>query len=632
MAYVYIGDQKVTLDTSKVIGKGGEADIYNIGNQRALKLFKPSSHPDYEGQPHEQQGAQRRLEIHQTKLRQFPANLPPGIIKPLDLAYYPKNFIAGYTMQLIQGAELLARYCEPDFRRSVSNDDVRDIFLDLHQNLFQAHKVEFVLGDFNDLNILVKDKHIYVIDADSAQFGGYFCSTFTTKFIDPLNIRATTDKEKQENLNIGSIIMCKPHNKLSDWYAFAVLLMQSLLYVDPYGGVYKPQNKAKAVIHNERPLHHITVFNPEVKYPKPAIHFRVLPDDLLEFFQKTFEKDYRVEFPKNLLENLNWTNCSNCGTLHARSVCPNCKFAAPAAVKEVIIIRGQVKSTTIFQLSGGHILYAAFQAGKLNWIYHQNNQFKREDDSVVIGGSIDPAMRFRIQNEKTLIGKGNQVIVLNKNKSTEKILVDTYGTLPMFDANEKHLYWSSQGGLMKSGDIAPDYIGDVLADQTLFWVGQNFGFGFYRAGEIQIAFVFNANSRGINDSLKIPRISGQLIDSTCVFAKDKCWFFTSVKNSGRTINTCSVIKSDGSIEATIHTDAGDGSWLSQIRGKCAAGNFLLSATDDGLNRLEVVNGKIEITREFPDTEPFVNINSNLFVGIGGIYVVDDKSIKFLEIK
>lgn len=632
MAYVYINGQKIILSASQTIGKGGEADIYDIGNAQALKLFKPPTHPDFVGQPIEQIGAQQRLDIHQTKLIDFPSNLPSNIVKPIDLAYFPQNRIAGYTMQLIKGAELISRYSEPQFRRTVPNEEVRDVFLDLYQTLNLTHQSKVIFGDFNDLNVFVKDKKAYVLDADSFQFGKYFCTTFTNKFIDPLNIRPTTAKERQDNQNMGSFIMCKPHNEASDWYAFAVILFQSLLLVDPYGGIYKPQDKTKAINHGDRPLHRITVFNSEVKYPKPAIHFNVLPDDLLDFFQKTFEEDYRGPFPKNLLECLNWTICPSCGTVHARATCPSCKFAAPAAVKEVVTIRGQVTATTIFQIKKGHILYATFQNGKLNWLYHENDQFKREDNSVVIQGPFNIGMRFRINDQKTIIGKGNQIVVFDRDKIVEKLLVDAFGSLPMFDANEKHIYWLNQGDLKRSGDIAPSFVGNTLADKTLFWVGSRFGFGFYQAGEIQVAFVFDAFNRGINDSVKIPRITGQLIDSTCVFTKDKCWFFTSVKNGSRVINTCSVVKYDGSIEATTQTEADDGSWLSKIRGKSASGNFMLSATDDGLVRLEVKNGQIEITREFPDTEPFVDINSNLFMGPNGVYVVDDKTIKLLQIK
>ncbi len=61
------------------------------------------------------------------------------------------------------------------------------------------------------------------------------------------------------------------------------MLMQSLLFVGPYGGVYRPTDKKKTVLHDARPLKRITVFDPEVRYPKPARPYNMLPDDLLGY-------------------------------------------------------------------------------------------------------------------------------------------------------------------------------------------------------------------------------------------------------------------------------------------------------------------------------------------------------------
>jgi len=48
-------------------------------------------------------------------------------------------------------------------------------------------------------------------------------------------------------------------------------------------------------------------------------------------------------------------------------------------------------------------------------------------------------------------------------------------------------------------------------------------------------------------------------------------------------------------------------------------------------RLEEDNGKISVTRVFPDTEPFVSSDSQLFAGKEGIYVVGQHEIQLLKI-
>jgi len=622
MPEIYVRGKRIRLSPSMAIGKGGEADIYDIGGGKALKVFKPPTHSDLENDALGQQAARIRLDEHQRKLPAFPRNLPPRVIAPQNIATNRSGKrIVGYTMKYLRDAEVLLRYADRGFRQAgIPNEDIIRIFLEMHATVAATHRAGVVIGDFNDLNVMVLGTEAHLIDADSFQFNPFVCRTFTARFVDPL-ICDPRGKRLE---------MTSPHNADSDWYSFAIMLMQCLLFVGPYGGVYRPKEKRKRIPHDHRPLKRITVFNPEVRYPRPAVPYGVLPDDLLQQFHLTFEHDRRGEFPRNLIESLRWTTCAVCNTEHARAKCPTCETIAPAAIKQVVRIRGKVTSTRIFR-THGIILFADIQRGKLRFLYHKNGQFKREDESTVLHGALDPHMRYRLRGDATLMGKRGQLIVLQPETAPERISVDTYGNLPIFDANGRHTYWTTAGQLFRDGQFGQEYIGDVLERQTLFWVGPEFGFGFYRAGNIQVAFVFNAERRGINDSVKLPPFTGQLIDSACLFTSSRCWFFVSTREGGQNINRCFVVKADGSVEAVAETQADDGSWLGTLRGKCAAGNFLLAATDDGIIRVEPSSGQIVKTREFPDTEPFVHAGCHLFVGKNGLYVVDRQEIRLLKI-
>ena len=541
---VYVAGKKILLDPKKSIGKGGEADIYDIDG-KALKVFKQPNHPDFASSPEERKIAEERLREHNEKLRLFPKNLPSRVIVPEELATNSGGRqILGYTMHLIKGAEVLLRYTDRNFRKNAATSEkMLRILKDLRLTVSGIHNARVVIGDFNDLNILVLGEEAYVIDADSFQFGRFFARMFTAKFVDPL----LCDPKS------SALILTRPHNYNSDWYAYNVMLMESLLFVHPYGGVYRPKDPSKRVSHETRPLHRITVFNPEVRYPKPATPYIVLPDDLLQHFYKIFEKDTRGEFPEKLIEQIRWTKCTVCGTEHARSLCPNCAHIAPAAVKETITVRGQVTATKIISLPSSLI--------------------------------EKPPVRF----------------------------------------------WTDGGRLMKDGAFAPEYVGDILEGQTRFWAGVDFGFGFYRAGNLTVGFVFNVSGGAINDNVKLPYFSGQLIDSTAIFAKDRCWFFVSAQEKGKTINRAIVINKKGVVEAVTETTAGDDSWLSNIYGKCASGNMLFSATNDGIVRVEIENGHISKTKEFPDTEPFVDESTQLFIGKEGLYAVRGKEVTLLKI-
>jgi hypothetical protein len=207
--------------------------------------------------------------------------------------------------------------------------------------------------------------------------------------------------------------------------------------------------------------------------------------------------------------------------------------------------------------------------------------------------------------------------------------VDAIGLLPCFDVNEPHCYWIDGGRLLRDGSLGPEFVGDVLAGQTRFWVGPAFGVGFYRAGEVSVAFVFDARRRGLNDAVKLPPLRGQLVDAAAYLARDRGWLLTATEDAGRTVHRCVVLRPDGTVEATTEADPGDGSWLGTLGGKCAAGGFLFAATDAGVVRVALDGGRF-VTSEFPDTEPFVDAGCRLLAGADGLYVVDRQEVRQLR--
>ncbi len=618
----YRNGERVPLDPSKLRGKGGEAYIYETSPSRVGKIFKERNDPDFDMFPDQQKEAEKRIIMHQTKLREFPfAMLPSSVVVPLDLLTdLSGRKILGYEMEYLKGYETLMQYLDRDFREvgGIGNNVMMQIFADLHPTVKQTHEAGVVISDFNSLNVLIKQAKAKLCDADSMGNSKYLSPMFTAAYVDPKHC-----DPKQKSLK-----MIKPHDDLSDWYAYVVMLMEALLYVRPWGGVYKPKDRKNLVTLDARPLRGISIFNPEVVYPKPATPMHILPDDLLDFFFKTFEKGERGEFPTKLLQ-IRFGKCLNCGYEHARSICPNC--SAGVAAQKVTQIRGNVRVDFAFQ-TGGLIVYATVQKGELKYLYNENGRFLREDGAVSLEGGLDVGMRYRIQANKTIVAKNGLMVVLENGKAAEKIAVDSFGNLPTIDANSKHYYWSSGGFLYRDESLGPEIIGSVLEGQTLFWVGEKFGFGFYRADNLTRAFVFDANRSGINDSVKIVPVKGQLIDSTCVFAGTHAWFMTTEKSGSKIINRVQVINSLGEIEATEECENGDGSWLGKIRGKLPIGDFILNATNDGIVRAEIVNGRIVQTKEFPDTEPYVDENSFLLPSSKGIYVIRKKEVLSLTIR
>jgi DNA-binding helix-hairpin-helix protein with protein kinase domain len=219
---VYVDGRKVALDPRRAIGKGGEADVYDVGGGEALKVWKSPQHPDYRGLPAEQDAARRRIEQHQRKLDELPRLLPPRVIAPRRLARDKAGRIAGYTMRLVAPSAPLMRLSDRAGRDAAGGADVATAVLrDMHATVAAVHRAGVVIGDFNDLNVLIAaGAAAHFIDVDSWQFGGYPCLTFTDRFRDPrLPDGATPDRG-------------------SDWFAYAAMVLQSLLFVGPWGGVH----------------------------------------------------------------------------------------------------------------------------------------------------------------------------------------------------------------------------------------------------------------------------------------------------------------------------------------------------------------------------------------------------------
>lgn len=620
---VFLGGKRIRLNPKQAFGKGGEADVFDIGKAQALKLFKSDQHPDYQGMPQEQQAARVRLKEHQRKLPQFPKYLPDRVIQPQALVTDKSGkTVLGYTMPLLRDAEVLLKYSERNFRQAgIAQQTVIEIFRDLHTTVSKLHFCQVVIGDFNDLNVLVKDKEAHLIDADSFQFGPFITPVFTARFVDPL----------QCNPQQNQPILTAPHTPDSDWYAFTIMLMQSLLFVHPYGGVYQPSDPTQRIPHEARPLHRITVFNPAVKYPKPALPYKLLPDDLLHYFHQVFEQDLRGEFPRSQLDSLLWKTCPTCGVEHARVTCPTCLQAPASAPKSVTVVRGQVIATRCFRTEGV-ILAAALNGNQLHWLYWERGAFKREDGTTILQGDLDPQLQFGLQGRRTLLGKQGQVVRLSPDGAVEALTVDTYGQQSMFGVNAQGRYWLQNGQLLRDGKLGPDYIGDVLPERTQFWIGPTFGFGFYRAAELSVAFVFDAVRLGLNDQVQLPRWQGQVIEATCAFSDRYCWFSTALQQQQARIHRCVVLDRSGDVVAQAEATPGDGNlWLGTLSGKCAVQSFLLVATDEGVVRMEVQQGQVVQGKEFPDTEPFVNANSRLFAAQSGLYVVNQSDIQLLKI-
>lgn len=628
---VRLAGVRVKLDPGKLVGRGGEAEVYGLAGGRVLKVFKGPDHVDFAGLPGEAAGAARRLDQHQTKLPAFPAGLPEAVVAPLELAHEgTTGRIVGYAMKRIQGAEPLRRLADPAFRAAgFPSAQVVEVFEALRRAVEGLHARGVVIGDFNDLNVLVAGARPWIIDADSFQYGGWPCTVFTDRFVDPRLCDPAA----------GSPVQVAPYAAPADWYAWHALLMQSLLLVGPWGGVHRPKDPARRLAPGARPLKRVWALDPEVVYPKAARAPSTLPDELLHHLEEVFVRDLRVGPGPRLLAGLAFSPCPRCGLEHARPLCPACRPAHAPAPAPLLTIRGSVERRRLATFEGARVALEAGPDG-IRWVEYRGDRYLREDGGPVLVGPADPALGFVIEGTATWVVRDGEAVRIEAGRPGERLAQDGSGPEPALVLAGGRRFWLDGGRLLAASDragwgagapAAPLDWGRALPGRTRIFGGPAFGLGFYRAGGLTVGFYFDPRRKGLDDRLEVPRLAGEVIEARAALSELRAWLFLALKHGGRTVHRALAWDPAGRLVGSAEAEPGDGGWLGTLPEAAAAGEALLVATDAGVVRVEAAAGALVPLRTFPDTEPFVDAAARLAVAPRGLLVAARSHLDVLRL-
>lgn len=628
-----LGARRVRLDDRQLLGVGGEARVYGLpGEDLALKIYHPI---DVRLTRSEKRLAELQRTQRFDKLAHFPRNLPPAVIAPLELVTEARTREpVGYAMRRIDGAHELLRLGQRHFREGViSNQQVTALFRALYLTVAALHGGGVVIGDFNDGNALfvapsataspaapgatTAGGPVWLIDADSMHFDRFPCVVAHERFLDP----------RLYGRDLGG---AGGFGADSDWYAFATLLFASLLYVHPYGGVHPKHGTLL-----RRAEARVSVLDGAVLRPKVAADPRVLDDGLRDYFAAVFDGDRRGVFPPTLLE-LRWSRCNRCGVEHARPQCPLCQTVVPNAGlgaatlpwvapddSRRVIDHGACRATTIFRTSGR--ILGATLAGKLRWVYEEREVVRREDGQRVFEQALTPGLRFAISGASTWIGLGNRLVRIEGETPRERTQTALGPDgLPAFAVNSAGCYRIEDDWLVDHA--AATRVGPVLPGQTWLRVGERLGCGFYRAGLLTIAFVFDTTRPGLLP-VSLPPIEGHLVDAACAFDEKHVLLGLASELGGRRKHALYLLDAHGRLLGQRSGAPEDAPFLASVRGKTLAGGLVLSASDEGLLSLSVDSGQLVAGRLFADTRPFVGAETELFAGSGGsVYAVTPHEI------
>lgn len=587
---VTIGGTRVRLGDADLIGVGGEARVYRVGG-RAAKIFH---RPDPGAPPAERARAERLLALKRDKLARFPRGLPAEVLAPEERITDARGQVIGYTMPLVERAEDLGRLGQRRWREGVvSAAEVVALFRGLWLTLDALHRKGVVVGDLNDGNVLFRlPAPCVVIDVDSMQFGGLPCAVGHERFLDP-------------GLYGADLLAGPAFSPDTDWYAFATLLFASLLYVHPYGGVHPAHptllRRAEA---------RWSVLRPDVVYPKAALPYRILPDPLLEHFEKVYDGGLRGGFPALLLERLRFARCA-CGLEHARDRCPAC---AIAVAREAVVHHGRCRALRVFA-TRGRILRAVLQGG-LRYLYEEDGVVRREEQARVLCAPVRPGMRFAIAGPSTWVGLGPDLCRVQAEQVVER------ATAAAFDASSATC-WRVEHGWLIDG-ARGTRVGQVLPGLTWLACGERLGFGYYRAGEVTVFFLWQAGAAGLRE-VRLPPLEGRVVAADAVFDERHVAFSVTTEKEGRRHAALTLLDERGAVLGRLEGPPESSPLLRG--GKALAGGRLLVATDDGLCAARVEGGRVVPGVLFADTAPFVGEETDLLPGpAGSVYVVTTRSI------
>lgn len=259
---VYANKNSINLSQNDFVASGGQASVYKKGNV-AYKIYTDQSNS-----------------IPIGKIRELSVLDRQEIVAPQEIITNSKQEYIGYTMPFVNKGVPICKLFVRSYLKQLnfSNQELTDIILNSKKTLDFIHSKDILVVDLNEMNLLLDtDKQkIFFIDTDSYQTKGY-PATFLME-----NIRDWT---------VGT-----NWNENSDWFSWGVLTYQIFTGIHPYGGNHKSYSTLK-----DRMKQFVSVYNPEVKFPKVFKDKSLIPQVFDDWYKAIFEDGKRCQPPSSAI-------------------------------------------------------------------------------------------------------------------------------------------------------------------------------------------------------------------------------------------------------------------------------------------------------------------------------------------
>jgi hypothetical protein len=602
---VNIDGHGVTLDDGALVGEGGEARVFALGDD-VVKIF-------FDGAP------DTLVALREKKLRAFPAGLPANVLAPLSLATNDAGDVVGYRMHRVRGAVDLGLLARPGARAARDRNGVLALFRALLSTVDALHARGVVVGDLNDGNVLVGDNGAgqpFVIDADSMQFGGLPCPVAHERFLDPHLYGVDLGRSPR-------------FSSSSDHYALRVLLLQSLCLVHPYGGVHPT---LPTLLRRAEARH--SVFRNDVTLPRAALALSTLPEALSADLRACFDDDKRMPLSPALLDAAaaRYVRCG-CGVEHARKACPACRVQTTVPVD---VVRGGIVVSRVLHAPGA-VVAVEVAAGRAHAVVGDGEGRLLREGRVLVNDGADNVVAV-LDGARTWLGlcaddDGDVPLVcLASDRAGGDGVVDRTSTARAFGAPA---FCVSPAGLFRiAGDAIVHHdsgviVGRALRGRTWLFAVDDGCLAVWRAGRLLRA-LWCRRGKAPTD-IALPALSGRVVDVAIAAAGTRALVSFATDDSGQRRHRATLLDDSGVVVAHVEGAAESHPLLGNVRGKIVNGDTVLSTSPRGLVAVQAAGGAFVQRAAFADTAHLVDDSVDLLAGSGGdVFVVAHREVHLLR--
>jgi len=529
---IFINGQPLILTPAQLIQSGGEGMVFGVG-ETAVKLY------------HRPQPA------HAAKLDYLLAaglaqRLPANVLAPCALAADRQGQTIGFQMpRLPAGYYPIKKLANLNFRKQqgLTAAAVLALFQQLHGTLAALHQLGVIVGDLNDQNIFVTPAQPLAaawLDVDSYQIGRYPCPVAMELFVDP------------HLYGIGDLGQRPYFSPATDWYAYFVLLVRSLLGVHPYGGVHK-QHKTLAA----RAAAGISILHPDVTYPATAVPAATLPASLRQHLRDVFEEGQRPPFPAALLID------------YAQKLAGG----PPLTPVRRAISPAQTADFSLLLTVPGFIEHVRVEEnGRLQAITREENDVQLV--RLGLGGVLSETPLFKGQPGYRY-ALFQHMLAVNPPGSRQVLLLDVSGKQPrklqmletalfrdtaVFAASNEALYriagnWIMRG-TVQNGLYVEEAIATAHHNQTCFWAaphGRTLA-GYHRVFAENRYFLIH-NGAGYDVALPDLPPGESLVETAVAFGNTAVSFWRKINRRGTLHTELSLVNHHGQLTRQLTTSA-----------------------------------------------------------------------------